>query len=168
MTSEEDATSTEDKKTYIEEGPVSVSLTSSPLDITSTMSKVRSPKAGAIVMFAGTTRDNFEAQPVRSLRYTSYPRLALRTLFSIAKAGYDKHGLMGIAIVHRLGEVPIGEESILIVVSAPHRHEAWRAAQEALEECKARVEVWKKEEFEAGEGVWRANTDTRVVNGEGR
>ncbi len=62
-------------------------------------------------------------------------------------------------MVHRLGVVPIGEESILIAVSSPHRHEAWRAAEEALEECKARVEIWKREEFEGEEGLWRANRD---------
>jgi molybdopterin synthase catalytic subunit len=62
-------------------------------------------------------------------------------------------------MIHRLGTVPIGEESILIAVSAPHRQAAWDAGQEALEECKARVEVWKREEFEGDEGVWRANRD---------
>lgn len=61
-------------------------------------------------------------------------------------------------MIHRLGTVPIGEESILIAVSSPHRTAAWRAGEEALEECKEKVEVWKKEEFEDG-GVWRANRD---------
>jgi molybdopterin synthase catalytic subunit len=65
-------------------------------------------------------------------------------------------------MVHRLGVVPIGEESILIAVSAPHRQAAWRAGEEALEECKARVEVWKLEEFGDGEGVWRANRDGSI------
>lgn len=62
-------------------------------------------------------------------------------------------------MIHRLGTVPIGEESILIAVSAPHRQAAWRAGEEALEDCKARVEVWKREEFDDEEGVWRANRD---------
>ena len=80
-------------------------------------------------------------------------------MMEIATALKAKHGLKGIAMVHRLGVVPIGEESILIAVSTPHRQAAWRAGEEALEECKARVEVWKREEFEDGEGVWRANRD---------
>ena len=80
-------------------------------------------------------------------------------MMEIAAALHAKHGLQGIAMVHRLGVVPIGEESILIAVSTPHRQAAWRAGEEALEECKARVEVWKREEFEDGEGVWRANRD---------
>lgn len=72
----------------------------------------------------------------------------------------SKHNLTAITLVHRLGVVPIGEESILIAVSSPHRQAAFRAGEEALEECKAKVEVWKLEEF-GGEdgGVWRANRD---------
>lgn len=62
-------------------------------------------------------------------------------------------------MIHRLGAVPIGQESILIAVSSPHRQAAWRAGEEALEECKSRVEVWKREEFDGEEGVWRANRD---------
>lgn len=66
-------------------------------------------------------------------------------------------------MIHRLGVVPIGEESILIAVSSPHRQAAWRAGEEALEECKRSVEVWKKEEFGGEEGgVWRANRDGAV------
>ena len=80
-------------------------------------------------------------------------------MMEIATSLKAKHDLKGIAMVHRLGVVPIGEESILIAVSTPHRQAAWRAGEEALEECKARVEVWKREEFEDGEGVWRANRD---------
>lgn len=81
-------------------------------------------------------------------------------MLGIATAARARHGLRGIAVVHRLGVVPIGEESIVIAVSAPHRQAAWRAGEEALEECKARVEVWKREEFGGDEGgVWRANRD---------
>lgn len=63
-------------------------------------------------------------------------------------------------MIHRLGVVPIGEESILIAVSSAHRQAAWRAGEEALELCKEKVEVWKLEEFDGEEGgVWRANRD---------
>ena len=83
-------------------------------------------------------------------------------MLSIARSLVSTHGLQGVAMVHRLGPVPISEESILIAVSAPHRQAAWRAGEEALEECKKRVEVWKKEEFEGEGGVWRANRDGAV------
>ena len=81
-------------------------------------------------------------------------------MLSIAKSVKDKHSLVAISMVHRLGVCPIGEESILIAVSAPHREAAWRGGEEALEECKEKVEVWKMEEFGGEEGgVWRANRD---------
>jgi molybdopterin synthase catalytic subunit len=81
-------------------------------------------------------------------------------MLSICKTIHKKHALTSIAMVHRLGVVPIGEESILITVSSPHRQAAWKAGEEALEECKEKVEVWKKEEFGGEEGgIWRANRD---------
>ncbi|RFU75837.1 molybdopterin synthase catalytic subunit [Trichoderma arundinaceum] len=154
-----------------------VGLTHAYLNIQDAIDKVRSPMAGAIVLFAGwyswnilasalsnqksigTTRDNFAGKPVKELQYTAYNKLALRTMMTICKDILSKHGLKGISMIHRLGTVPIGEESILIAVSSPHRQAAWRAGEEALEACKSRVEVWKKEEFEGEEGVWRANRD---------
>ncbi|KAK3397880.1 Molybdopterin biosynthesis MoaE [Sordaria brevicollis] len=149
--------------TEISENNIYVSLTHSPLDYTSTIDRVRSPEAGAIVIFAGTTRNNFNNLPVQHLSYTSYAPLALRTMLTICRSMVSKHGLKGIAMVHRLGVVPIGEESILIAVSSPHRQAAWRAGEEALEECKEKVEVWKREEFGGEEGgVWRANRDGKI------
>ncbi|KAI6775756.1 hypothetical protein HG530_002514 [Fusarium avenaceum] len=109
-----------------------------------------------------TTRDNFAGKPVKELQYTAYHPRALKSMLTIAKDVSDKHGLRGVAMIHRLGAVPIGEESILIAVSSPHREAAWRAGEEALEECKSKVEVWKREEFEGEEGVWRANRDGAV------
>ncbi|RYP64831.1 hypothetical protein DL769_006506 [Monosporascus sp. CRB-8-3] len=143
----------------LQEDGCHVALTHDHLNVQSIMDRVRSPQAGAIVLFAGTTRDNFGGKPVKELQYSAYGQLALRTMLSICKAIKEKHSLKAIAMIHRLGTVPIGEESILIAVSSPHRQAAWKAGEEALEECKARVEVWKREEFEGEEGVWRANRD---------
>lgn len=136
-----------------------MALTTDHLHVQPIMNKVKHPGAGAIVLFAGTTRDNFAGKPVKELQYSAYNKLALRTMMSIAKDMVAKHSLKGIALIHRLGTVPVGEESILIALSSPHRQAAWRAGEEALEECKAKVEVWKREEFEGEEGVWRANRD---------
>ncbi|KAL8938485.1 MAG: hypothetical protein Q9216_003875 [Gyalolechia sp. 2 TL-2023] len=144
----------------LREGDVSVSLTTSFLDVASAVSRVKSPKAGAVVLFAGTTRDNFDGKAVAHLEYSAYAPLALKTMLHIAQSVKQKHGLTAITLIHRLGVVPIGEESILIAVSAPHRHAAWKGGEEALELCKEKVEIWKLEEFggDAG-GVWRANRD---------
>ncbi|KAF4473804.1 molybdopterin synthase catalytic subunit [Fusarium agapanthi] len=139
-----------------------VALTHDHLNAQAIMDRVRSPSAGAIVLFAGTTRDNFAGKPVKELQYTAYHPRALKSMMAIAKDVRDKHGLRGVAMIHRLGPVPIAEESILIAVSSPHRQAAWRAGEEALEECKSKVEVWKREEFEDEEGIWRANRDGAI------
>lgn len=156
-----------------------VALSEGPLDVAAIMQRVRSPKAGANVLFAGSTRDNFNGRAVATLRYAAYEPRALQTMRSIAAGILIKHSLTGIAIVHRLGPVPIGEDSVLIAVSAPHRKEAWLAGEECLEQVKERVEVWKQEVFEPaaadstangneakdakeGESVWRANKDATL------
>lgn len=165
---------------------IHLELTYFPLSPTSYLAQTRSPLAGANILFLGTTRNtslpslsssSTQASPdgtplplpVARLAYSSYAPLALRTLTDIARAAVAKHQLCGLSIAHRLGEVGVGEESIAIAVSAPHRGAAWRAGEEVLEECKRRVEIWKREEFagatgEDGEGgggwEWRANKDT--------
>ncbi|KAG4433076.1 hypothetical protein IFR05_011442 [Cadophora sp. M221] len=147
----------------LQEDECYVALTDNHLDAKAIIDRVRSPKAGAIVLFAGTTRDNFAGKLVKELQYSSYEPRALQTMLRICKEVKEKHALISIAMIHRLGVVPIGEESILIAVSSAHRQAAWRAGEEALEECKEKVEVWKKEEFGGEEGgVWRANRDGAV------
>ncbi|KAF1933807.1 molybdopterin-converting factor subunit 2 [Didymella exigua CBS 183.55] len=136
-----------------------IELTPHDLDSRALTTFVRSPSAGATVLFIGTTRDSFNNLPVSSLAYTSYTPLAKNTLFNIATTILDKHKCAKIAISHKLGECPIGEESIVIAVSAPHRKAAWLAGEEALEMTKDTAEIWKLERFEGGEGVWRANRD---------
>ena len=147
-----------------------IELTPHDLDSRALTIFVRSPSAGATVLFIGTTRDSFANQPVSSLAYTSYTPLAVTTLYKIATTILEKHKCTKIAISHKLGECPIGEESIVIAVSAPHRKAAWEAGEEALEMTKDRAEIWKLERFEGGEGVWRANRDgvmgTKVPKGE--
>jgi molybdopterin synthase catalytic subunit len=79
-------------------------------------------------------------------------------MFAICKSIKRKYSLISIAMVHRFGIVPIGKESIVIVVSSPHRKAAFQSGEEALEECKRQVEVWKKEWFpDMADGVWRSN-----------
>jgi molybdopterin synthase catalytic subunit len=136
-------------------------LTYGPLDIPAILKFVRSPSCGANVLFLGTTRNSFDNRPVARLSYSAYPALALRSFKSIAEAVIQEHGLEKVCIVHRLGHVPVEEESIAVAVSAGHRGPAWRGAEEALEKCKERVEVWKMEVFEddEGGGEWRANKE---------
>ncbi|PGH00054.1 molybdopterin synthase catalytic subunit [Helicocarpus griseus UAMH5409] len=148
---------------HLPDSNIYLELTYGPLNPSKHLAHIRSPRAGANVLFLGTTRSTFDNRPVARLTYTSYAPLALRTLEKIALDAVAKHGLLGISIAHRLGEVAVEEESIAIAVSAGHRGAAWKAGEEVLEECKAKAEIWKREEFEGereGEGEWRANRDT--------
>ncbi|KAK5740127.1 hypothetical protein LTR17_004839 [Elasticomyces elasticus] len=140
------------------EPSIHVALTYSPLDASAAMARVKSPKAGAVVLFAGCTRDSFASKPVTHLVYSCYTPLALRTLLSIARSIHSSHDLTAISITHRLGHVGIGEESIIIALSSPHRKAGWEAGEECLEQVKQKVEIWKEEWFEDG-GVWRSNRD---------
>jgi molybdopterin synthase catalytic subunit len=143
------------------------------LDVSAILQCVRSPTCGANVLFLGTTRNSFDNRPVARLSYSAYPALALKSFKSIAEAVIQEYGLEKVCIVHRLGHVPVEEESIAVAVSAGHRGPAWRGAEQALEKCKERVEVWKMEIFgdEEGGGEWRANKERdgegKIVKGRG-
>ena len=149
----------EDKTAHVE-------LRYDELDITFASKFIRSPTAGANVLFLGTTRDNFDNRTVTHLAYQAYPRLALTTLLKIAMEVKVKHNLEKVVIVHRLGEVPIEQESIVVGISSGHRGEGWKGAEEMLERVKERAEIWKQEWFadEKGDGqpdaIWKANRDT--------
>ncbi|KAF3936488.1 hypothetical protein ABW19_dt0209423 [Dactylella cylindrospora] len=153
----------------VEQDGTYIGLTYDKLDINASIDRVRSPKAGAVVVFIGTTRDNFQGKQVTTLEYTTYPSLALRSLTSIVASlkSSNSPSLHSISILHRLGVVPIGEDSIVIALSTSHRTEGWRIAEECLEMVKEKVEIWKREWFADG-GVWRANRDGASGVREGR
>lgn len=144
---------------------IHVELRYDPLDINFASRFVRSPTAGANVIFLGTTRNNFDDRPVSHLAYQAYPKLALNTLLKIATEVRTKHKLEKVIIVHRLGEVPIEEESIIVGISSGHRGEGWKGAEEMLERVKERAEIWKQEWFadtaseHRPEAQWKANRD---------
>lgn len=146
---------------------VHVELRYDPLDIQFVSQYIRSARAGANVLFLGTTRDRFNDRPVSHLSYQAYPKLALKTLRQIASEVREKHALEKVVIVHRLGEVPIGEESIIVGVSSGHRGAGWHGAEEMLERVKERAEIWKREWFSDNDvaagtlsAIWKANKDT--------
>ena len=148
---------------------IHVALTHAPLSPAAVLAFLSSPDAGANVLFAGTTRATAAGRAVTHLSYSAYAPLALRTMQRVAREARAAHGLARVALVHRLGEVPVGESSVLVGVSSAHRAAAWRGAEEVLERCKAAVEVWKREEFEGGDGVWKANREGEgAAGGEGK
>eukprot|EP01018_Ginkgo_biloba_P002976 Gb_01565 [translate_table: standard] len=130
----------------------------SPLDITKYTNLVRSPAAGAIATFMGTTRDTFEDKQVLELRYESYHPMALRQLRAICLDARNRWKLIALAVAHRIGVVPVGEESVLVAVSSVHRRDALQACEYIIDEIKASVPIWKKEVYTNGE-VWKENSE---------
>jgi molybdopterin synthase catalytic subunit len=112
------------------------------------------PDCGAVVVFTGTARDHSDGRPgVSELAYEAYQEQAEPRLRQVARALRDRWPAVGrVALIHRVGDVPIGQEAVLVVVSAPHREEAFAAARFGIDAIKASVPVWKRERWAGGEG----------------
>jgi len=123
---------------------VHVALRSEPLEDLS--SRVRDPRAGAVVTFSGVTRE------VEHLDYEAYEEMALERMRAIAEAAVERHGLCAAAVEHRVGRVPLSEPSVMVAASAPHRGEAFAGAREIIDELKAHAPIWKREEGEWVQG----------------
>jgi molybdopterin synthase catalytic subunit len=126
-------------------------LSSEPLSLDAVVSEVRSDSAGAIATFVGTTRQQSRGRSVLHLDYEAYEEMAEQVMAEIAAELKHRHELCEIAIHHRTGRVDIGEASVVIAVSAPHRQAALAACKEAIDTLKERVPLWKKEFYEGGE-----------------
>ena len=135
-----------------------VEIIEEAIDLTKYVDKVRDAGAGAIATFLGTTRDTFQDKRVLELRYEAYLAMALEELRRICKAARARWSLHRIAIVHRIGVVGIGEESVLVAVSSVHRKESLHACEFLIDELKASVPIWKKEVYETGE-AWKQNSE---------
>ena len=114
---------------------------------------VRAPEDGAIVTFDGFVRNQSHNRTTLYLDYEAYESMALAKMREIALDLHDKHRIHRVAIVHRLGRLEIGETSVFIAVSAPHRAAAFEASRFAIDTLKRTVPIWKKEYFEDG-AVW--------------
>jgi molybdopterin synthase catalytic subunit len=126
-------------------------LTDKPIDIGAVIAEVADERAGAIATFLGTTRSHSRGRTVLHLDYEAYEGMAEQVMEELAAALKSKHELCEVAITHRVGHVGIGETSVAIAVSAPHRHAALAACQEAIDTLKETVPLWKKEVYEGGE-----------------
>jgi len=126
-------------------------LSDEPLSLDRVVDEVRSDDAGAIATFTGTTRVHSRGRTVTHLDYEAYEGMAEKVMEEIAEALRARYELTAIAIHHRIGRVMIGETSVVIAVSAPHRQDALAACKDAIDELKERVPLWKKEVYEGGE-----------------
>jgi MoaE-MoaD fusion protein len=119
--------------------PIHVRVTGQPLDLAALATAVRDPRAGAVVVFEGVTRD------VPELDYEAYAEMAQAKLAAIAAEEAERHGLCAVAIEHRTGTVPLSEPSVIVAASAPHRGEAFAGARALIDRVKAEAPIWKVE-----------------------
>lgn len=113
-----------------------------PLSLDALVARVRDPRAGALVTFSGMTRD------VAFLDYEAYAEMAVAELERIVRAAAARHVLTAAAVEHRIGRVALGQASVIVAASSPHRPEAFAAARELIDELKAQLPIWKQEEGE--------------------
>jgi MoaE-MoaD fusion protein len=130
-------------------------LADGPLDVPRALSEVSGPSRGAIILFLGTVRGSHRGREVERLTYSAYRPMAEEALERIAGELEREHQDLRVSIVHRLGEVQVGEASVAIAVAAPHRAAAYQASRAALERLKAEVPIWKREHYAGGEAAWR-------------
>jgi molybdopterin synthase catalytic subunit len=126
-------------------------LSELPLSIDAAVAEVRTDDAGAIATFVGTTRRHSRGRDVLHLEYEAYEGMAEQVMSDLAGQLKQRHDLCEVAIHHRVGRVEVGETSVLIAVSAPHRAGALAACREAIDELKVSVPLWKKEVYVGGE-----------------
>jgi molybdopterin synthase catalytic subunit/molybdopterin converting factor small subunit len=126
-------------------------LSEAPLSLDAVVDEVRSDEAGAIATFIGTTRVHSRGRTVTQLEYEAYQGMAEEVMAQIAEKLKRRYDLCDVAIHHRVGRVGIGEPSVVIAVSAPHRQDALAACKDAIDALKETVPLWKKEAYEGGE-----------------
>lgn len=128
-------------------------LVSQAIDAQTVTAAVADPATGATCTFLGTTRDHNDGRAVTELEYEAYPEMAIAEMRKIGDEARRRWPIAHIAIVHRIGVVPLGEASVVIAVSAAHRRAAFEACHFAIDRLKEVVPIWKKERFDGGE-VW--------------
>ncbi len=126
-------------------------LTENPIHVGAVIAEVADDAAGAVPTFLGPVRERSRGREVLHLEYEAYEGMAERVMAEIAESLRAKYDLCAVAITHRVGRVAIGETSVAIAVSAPHREDALAACKEAIDTLKAEVPLWKKEVYEGGE-----------------
>ncbi len=131
-----------------------IRLTREPLDPDEALRFVADPAAGGLVLFAGTVRDHSEAGGVTGLDYEAWDDMVNRRLEAIGEELFDRWPICRAALLHRVGHLDVGEVSVVVCCTAPHRAEAFDAARHGIERLKDDVPIWKKERLESGDARW--------------
>ena len=136
------------------EDPTLVRITSEPLRMEEVADFVADPAAGATCIFAGTVRNRSEAGDVSGLVYEAWDELAERRMREVAGEMRSTWPVRKVALLHRIGALDVGEISVVVACSAPHRAEAFEACRHGIERLKQDVPIWKKEALATGDAHW--------------
>jgi molybdopterin synthase catalytic subunit len=129
-------------------------LTHSPIDYHSLTESVRSDQSGAVVLFLGTVRELTGGRRTIALDYEAYPQMAEAKLEELIDVARSRWPIDRVGIVHRLGRLELGEISVAVAVSCPHRKQAFEAGQFLIDELKRLVPIWKQENWDDGSTEW--------------
>jgi len=131
-----------------------IRLTTEPIDSAALTACVRRPDCGAVVTFLGTVRDLTDGRVTVALDYEAYPSMAEKKMTEIETDTRARWPVGEMAMVHRLGHLEVGEISVAVVVSCPHRAQAFDACRHAIDRLKELVPIWKKENWREGGSEW--------------
>lgn len=129
-------------------------ITDQPLRPEDVLARVGATGDGAVLLFLGTVRDENEGRRVSGMRYDAYRSMAERVLSEIVAEAAARVGPARIAAAHRIGELAVGDVSVAIAISTPHRVHAYDGSRYIIEEIKKRLPVWKQEHYVSGETDW--------------
>lgn len=130
-----------------------IAVRESELSVDEVRAAVADPAAGGIALFAGAVRDSDHDRGVSGLSYSAHPSAA-GELRRVAEAIVEKYPVIGIAAVHRVGDLAIGDLAVVLAVSCPHRAEAFDACRDLIDILKASVPIWKHQRFDDGTAEW--------------
>ena len=131
-----------------------IEITEAPIDHAALTERVRSPKAGAVCSFLGTVRELTGSRRTVSMTYEAYPEMALKRLAELEAEARRRWPVIELALVHRVGDLDLGEVSVVVAVSCPHRHQAFDACRWLIDTLKEIVPIWKKEIWADGDEEW--------------
>jgi molybdopterin synthase catalytic subunit len=131
-----------------------VAVVTEPIDVARLLAAVESPAHGASVLFVGTVREVNDGKPVQGMDYTAYTAMAEKEMEAIAREANERFAGSCVVIVHRIGELAIGDASVAIATAHAHRDAAYQASRYVIEQLKKRVPIWKREHYTDGTREW--------------
>ena len=131
-----------------------IAITETPIDHAALTERVRSNRAGAVCTFLGTVRELTGDRQTLALDYEAYPEMAMKKLAEIEQEARQRWPIIDVAIVHRVGHLDLGEISVVVAVSCPHRGEAFEACRWLIDTLKQVAPIWKRETWADGSQEW--------------